>query len=176
MLRTVLGLFEPSVDVRPLLEDLRHAGFRPEEIGLMMPLRGEASTLQTWLVAARPTPLPDLGTALVAGPIAPALTGTCAGLKDLRAALLGLAVDPELAALTVEQVREGKTLVMVRAEGGIDVARRLLVPGETAAPAHAGHAARTATPARAEPPHPHGAAANPALSRRRRVDGLAADR
>src|SRR5437764_8687055 len=31
MLRTVLGLFEPDVDVRPLLEELRHASFRPEE-------------------------------------------------------------------------------------------------------------------------------------------------
>ena len=70
MLRTVLGLFEPGFDVRPLLEDLRHASFRPEEIGLLMPLKGEPPVLQGWLVAARPTPVPNLGITLVAGPVA----------------------------------------------------------------------------------------------------------
>jgi hypothetical protein len=84
MLRTVLGLFEPGFDVKPLLEDLRHAGFRPEEIGLLMPLTGDAPALQGWLVAARPTPIPNLGVALVAGPVASALTGTCAGPSDLH--------------------------------------------------------------------------------------------
>ena len=130
MLRTVLGLFEPGLDVRPLLEELRHASFRPEEIGLLMPLRGEPPTLQPWLVAARPTPIPNLGTALVAGPVAPALTGTCCGSGDLRAALLGLAVDPDLAVICAEQVRSGMTLVLVRSETGLDVARRLLVTVE----------------------------------------------
>ncbi|GEM_PF-6977786 len=132
MLRTVLGLFEPDVDVRPLLEELRHTSYRPEEIGLLMPLKGEAPVLPGWLVAARPTPIPNLGTALVAGPVAPALTGTCCGPGDLRAALLGLGVDPELAGLCAEQVRGGMTLVLVRAEGGLEAARRLLVPGEPA--------------------------------------------
>jgi hypothetical protein len=153
MLRTVLGLVEPDFDVRPLLEDLRHAGYRPEEIGLMMPLRGEAPTLQPWLVAARPTPIPDLGTALVAGPVAPALTGTCAGLKDLRAALLGLAVDPELAALVAGQVRDGKTLVMVRSESAIDAARRLLVSGEPVPPAPMPEPVRERRPARGRGRH-----------------------
>jgi hypothetical protein len=133
MLRTVLGLFEPDVDVRPLLEGLRHANFRPEEIGLLMPLRAEPPVLPGWLVAARPTPFPNLGVALVAGPVAPALTGTCAGPSDLRAALLGVGVDLELAALCAEQVRSGQTMVLVRAETGLDAARRLLVPGEPAA-------------------------------------------
>jgi hypothetical protein len=130
MLRTVLGLFEPDVDIRPMLEELRHASFRPEEIGLLMPLRGEPPVLPGWLVAARPTPIPNLGVALVAGPVAPALTGTCAGPADLRAALLGVGVDLELAALCAEQVRSGQTLLLVRAESGLDAARRLLVPGE----------------------------------------------
>lgn len=134
MLRTVLGLFEPGFDVKPLLEDLRHAGFRPEEIGLLMPLTGEPPTLQGWLVAARPTPIPNLGVALVAGPVASALTGTCAGPSDLRAALLGVGVDVDLAGLSADQVRGGQTMVMVRAESGLETARRLLVPGEL--PAH----------------------------------------
>jgi hypothetical protein len=134
MLRTVLGLFEPGFDVKPLLEDLRHAGFRPEEIGLLMPLTGDPPVLQGWLVAARPTPIPNLGVALVAGPVASALTGTCAGPSDLRAALLGVGVDVDLAGLSAEQVRSGQTMVMVRAESGLETARRLLVPGEL--PAH----------------------------------------
>src|SRR3954470_4239405 len=130
MLRTVLGLFEPGFDVRPLLDDFRHASSRPEEIGLLMPLKGEPPVLQGWLVAARPTPVPNLGITLVAGPVAPALTGTCAGSSDLRAALLGIGVDTELASMVADQVRSGMTLVLVRAESGLDVARRLLVPIE----------------------------------------------
>jgi hypothetical protein len=134
MLRTVLGLFDPSVDVRPLLEELRHSSFRPEEIGLFMPLGGEAPALLPWLVTARPTPIPGMGPALVAGPVASALTGNCCGSGDLRAALLGLAVEPELAALANDQVRQGMTLVLVRCEAGLDVARRLLVGAEVAPP------------------------------------------
>jgi uncharacterized protein (TIGR02271 family) len=150
---TVVGLFHDSEDARDAIDALQDAGFRGDEIGLLMRDRDEARDMAAetgtragegaatgavaggllggltgWLVGIGALVIPGVGPFIAAGAFGAALTGAAvgAGVGAIAGAVVGMGIPKEEAEWYEGEVRGGRTLVTVRADGRYDEARAVL--------------------------------------------------
>src|ERR687884_1147016 len=150
---TVVGLFGDREHARDAIAALKDAGFAAEDISLLMPDRGAAQDLATdtgahaddgaatgavagglpggmggWLGGVGALAIPGLGPFIAAGAFATALGGAAlgAGVGAIAGALVGMGVPEEHAEYYEGEVKSGRTLVTVRADGRYAEAQRLL--------------------------------------------------
>jgi hypothetical protein len=150
---TVVGVFHEPEDARKAIEALKDAGFRSDDIGLLMQDRGRARDLADetgtkagegaatgalaggvlgglagWLVGIGALAIPGFGPFIAAGALGTALTGAAigAGVGAVAGALIGMGIPEEEAHWYENEVKGGRTLVTVRADGRYDEAQALL--------------------------------------------------
>jgi len=150
---TAVGLFHDPEQARGAIEALKDAGFRGEDINLLMQDRGEARDLAAdtgtkagegaatgavtggilgglggWLVGIGALAIPGVGPFIAAGAFGTALAGVAvgAGIGAIAGALIGMGIPEEEAKYYEQEVRGGRTLVAVRAGNRYDEAQRLL--------------------------------------------------
>jgi uncharacterized protein (TIGR02271 family) len=150
---TVVGVFHEREDARQAIEALKDAGFAPDTISILSPdkqatqsMAEETGThagsgaatgavaggilggLGGWLVGIGALAIPGLGPFIAAGAFATALGGAAigAGVGAIAGALVGMGVPKEEAEYYEGEVKSGRTLVTVRADGRYDEAQRLL--------------------------------------------------
>jgi uncharacterized protein (TIGR02271 family) len=150
---TVVGVFHERDDAREAIEALKEAGFAPDAISILSPDKQATATMAEetgthagsgaatgavtggilgglggWLVGIGALAIPGVGPFIAAGAFATALTGAAlgAGVGAIAGALLGMGVPKEEAEYYEGEVRSGRTLVTVRADGRYDEAQRIL--------------------------------------------------
>jgi uncharacterized protein (TIGR02271 family) len=150
---TVVGVFRAPEQARDAIEALKDAGFSPDAISILSPDRragrelaeetgthaGEGAAtgavtggilggLGGWLVGIGALAIPGVGPFIAAGALATALGGAAigAGVGAIAGALVGLGVPKEEAEYYEGEVKSGRTLVTVRADGRYAEAQRLL--------------------------------------------------
>ena len=150
---TVVGVFRERDEARQAIEALKDAGFAPDTISILSPdkqatrsIAEETGThagsgaatgavaggllggLGGWLVGIGALAIPGLGPFIAAGAFATALGGAAigAGVGAIAGALVGMGVPKEEAEYYEGEVKSGRTLVTVRADGRYDEAQRLL--------------------------------------------------
>ena len=150
---TVVGLFHEPNQAREAIEALKDAGFRGDDIGLLMrdkdearEMAGETGTkagegaatgalaggvlggVAGWLVGIGALAIPGLGPFIAAGALGTALTGAAigAGVGAVAGALIGMGIPEEEAKWYEEEVKGGRTLVTVKANGRFSEAQALL--------------------------------------------------
>jgi uncharacterized protein (TIGR02271 family) len=150
---TVVGVFHDRDDAREAIEALKDDGFAADSISILSPDKDEtremaedtgahagsgAATglvaggvvggLAGWLVGIGALAIPGVGPLIAAGAFATALGGAAigAGVGAIAGALVGMGVPKEEADYYEDEVRSGRTLVTVRAEGRYDQAQRIL--------------------------------------------------
>jgi uncharacterized protein (TIGR02271 family) len=150
---TVVGVFHNPEDARDAINALKDAGFRGDDIGLLMRDRDEARDMAAetgtkagegaatgalaggllgglagWLVGIGALAIPGVGPFIAAGAFGAALTGAAvgAGVGAIAGALVGMGIPEDEAKYYEEEVRGGRTLVTVRADGRYDEARDIL--------------------------------------------------
>jgi uncharacterized protein (TIGR02271 family) len=148
-----VGVFRDSEDARDAIGALKDAGFRGDDISVLMPDRGQARDMAAetgtragegaatglvaggilgglggFLVGIGALAIPGVGPFIAAGAFATALGGAAlgAGVGAIAGALIGLGIPKEEAEYYEGEVREGRTLVAVRAGAQIDEADRIL--------------------------------------------------
>jgi uncharacterized protein (TIGR02271 family) len=148
-----VGLFDDRERARQAIEALKDAGFRGDDISLLMPDRGEARDLAEetgtkagagaatgavtggilggiggFLVGIVALAIPGVGPFIAAGALATTLGGAAvgAGVGAIAGALIGMGIPEEEAKYYEQEVRGGRTLVAVRADGRVDEADDLL--------------------------------------------------
>jgi uncharacterized protein (TIGR02271 family) len=148
-----VGVFHEREDARQAIEELKDAGFAPDTISILSPdkqatqsMAEETGThagsgaatgavaggilggLGGWLVGIGALAIPGLGPFIAAGAFATALGGAAigAGVGAIAGALVGMGVPKEEAEYYEGEVKSGRTLVTVRADGRYDEAQRLL--------------------------------------------------
>ncbi|MBX5493300.1 MAG: hypothetical protein IRZ14_19285 [Chloroflexi bacterium] len=149
----VVGVFRDSERARDAIAALRDAGFRGDDISILMPNTADAEAMAAetgtnagtgaatgavaggilgglggWLVGIGALAIPGVGPFIAAGALATALTGAAigAGVGAIAGALIGLGIPEEEARYYESEVRGGRTLVTVRADGRYDEAQSLL--------------------------------------------------
>jgi uncharacterized protein (TIGR02271 family) len=150
---TVVGVFEDTAEARRAIEALKEAGFTGEHISVLAPDRDDTRAvaeetgtragedaakgavaggilggLGGWLVGIGALAIPGVGPLLAAGAFATALGGAAigAGVGAIAGALVGMGVPQEHAEYYEGEVKSGRTLVTVSADGRYDEAQRLL--------------------------------------------------
>src|SRR5919204_2840532 len=150
---TVVGVFHERDDARQAIEALKDAGFAPDTISILSPdkqatrsMAEETGThagsgaatgavaggllggLGGWLVGIGALAIPGVGPFIAAGAFATALGGAAigAGVGAIAGALVGMGVPKEEAEYYEGEVKSGRTLVTVRADGRYDEAQRIL--------------------------------------------------
>ena len=152
---TVVGVFHHIDDARDAVEALKDAGFAADNVGLLAHDRergrevaeetgtrshaGEGAAtglvaggilggLGGWLVGIGALAIPGIGPFIAAGAFGAALTGAAvgAGIGAVAGALIGLGIPEEEAKYYEGEVRGGRTLVTVRADGRYDEAREIM--------------------------------------------------
>jgi uncharacterized protein (TIGR02271 family) len=150
---TVVGVFEERAQAREAIEALKDAGFAADTISILSPDKqvtqsmaeetgthagsgaatgavagGVLGGLGGWLVGIGALAIPGVGPLIAAGAFATALTGAAigAGVGAIAGALVGMGVPKEEAEYYEGEVKSGRTLVAVRADGRYDQAQRLL--------------------------------------------------
>src|SRR5918912_831650 len=150
---TVVGVFQSLDEARRAIEALKEAGFPGDKISILSPDRGEGRALAEetgthaaegattgavaggilgglggWLVGIGALAIPGIGPFIAAGAFATALGGAAigAGVGAIAGALVGMGVPREEAEYYEGEVKSGRTLVTVRADGRYDEAQRLL--------------------------------------------------
>ena len=150
---TVVGLFHERDDAREAIEALKDAGFDSNDISILSPdkqvtadMAAETGThagsgaatgavaggllggLGGWLVGIGALAIPGIGPFIAAGAFATALGGAAigAGVGAIAGALAGMGVPEEEASYYEGEVKSGRTLVTVRADGRFDEAQRIL--------------------------------------------------
>ncbi len=137
----VVGVFQERAAAERAVEELRRAGFGPDQIGVVVRDTTESATprvdadvapetgaavgavtggvLGTVLGVAVALTLPGVGAALAAGILAGALGGATVGITSggLVGALIGMGVSEEEAQHYEREFHTGRTLVTVRANG-----------------------------------------------------------
>ena len=148
-----VGVFADPVQARDAVAALKEAGFRSDQVSLLLPNPDEAAAtgagLETsagegavagavlgglfgglwgWLAGFTALFIPGVGPFLAIGAFATALTGAAlgAGLGAIAGALIGLGVPKEEAEWYEGELRSGRTLVAVAADGRYSEARDLL--------------------------------------------------
>src|SRR5689334_3605311 len=136
---TAVCVFQNPAQARQAVDELRRAGFRPDQIGFVSrdgtgpvtdatepEVRAESGAaagavtgglLGALLGGVAALSVPGLGPVLAAGLLAGVLGGTAAGAwgGGLLGALIGLALPEEEARHYAEEVQAGRTLVIVQA-------------------------------------------------------------
>jgi len=150
---TVVGLFTERSKARQAIRELRDAGFREDQIGLMATdsvevkratekTTGEsnweegaiaggiagASVGGLWGVAIAMGALPMVGPVIAGGVLASVLASAAGGAAagGIVGALLGLGIPEEDAQFYESEFKAGRTLVSVRPEGHVGEALRIL--------------------------------------------------
>jgi uncharacterized protein (TIGR02271 family) len=152
---TVVGVFHEIEDARDAVEALKDANFNANDIGLLAHDRergrevaeetgtrshaGEGAAtglvaggilggLGGWLVGIGALAIPGIGPFIAAGALGAALTGAAigAGVGAIAGALVGMGLPEDEAKYYEDEVRGGRTLVTVRADGRYDEARDIL--------------------------------------------------
>jgi uncharacterized protein (TIGR02271 family) len=150
---TVVGVFRDPDDARDAINALKDAGFRADDIGLLTRDREEARAVAAdtgteagegaatgavaggllggllgWLVGIGSLVIPGVGPFVAAGVLGAALTGAAigAGLGAIAGALVGMGIPEDEAEYYEGEVRSGRTLVTVRADGRYDDARAIM--------------------------------------------------
>jgi uncharacterized protein (TIGR02271 family) len=148
-----VGVFHEREDARQAIEALKDAGFAPDSISILSPdkqatqsMAEETGThagsgaatgavaggilggLGGWLVGIGALAIPGIGPFIAAGAFATALGGAAigAGVGAIAGALVGMGVPKEEAEYYEGEVKSGRTLVTVRADGRYDEAQRIL--------------------------------------------------
>jgi len=149
----LVGLFHDPGQARDAIGALKDAGFSGSDISLLMPDRGEtregaaaaeketgkgAATgavaggvlggLGGFLVGVGALAIPVFGPFIAAGAFATALAGAAAGaaVGAVAGALVGMGIPKEEAEWYEQEVRGGRTLVTVKADGRYDEAQSIL--------------------------------------------------
>jgi uncharacterized protein (TIGR02271 family) len=190
---TVVGVFHDRDDAREAIEALKDDGFAADTISILSPDKNEtremaeetgthagsgAATglvaggilggLGGWLVGIGALAIPGVGPFIAAGAFATALGGAAigAGVGAIAGALVGMGVPKDEADYYEGEVRSGRTLVTVRAEGRYDAAQRILREhGAYDIESSAAAATQTRTAVIDQQPVVAGAADRPAESR-----------
>ena len=150
---TVVGVFEDTTEARRAIDSLKDAGFAGEHISVLAPDRedtravaeetgtragedaakgavagGILGGLGGWLLGIGALAIPGVGPFLAAGAFATALGGAAigAGVGAIAGALVGMGVPEEHAEYYEGEVKSGRTLVTVSADGRYDDAQRIL--------------------------------------------------
>ena len=150
---TVVGVFHDRDDAREAIEALKDAGFAADSISILSPDKAETRAMAEetgthagsgaetglvaggilgglggWLVGIGALAIPGIGPFIAAGAFATALGGAAigAGVGAIAGALVGMGVPKEEADYYEGEVKSGRTLVTVRAEGRYDEAQRIL--------------------------------------------------
>jgi uncharacterized protein (TIGR02271 family) len=150
---TVVGVFENVDAARRAIEALKQAGFTGEHISVLAPDRGDSRELAEetgtkagegaatgavtggilgglagWLVGIGALAIPGVGPFIAAGALATALGGAAigAGVGAIAGALVGMGIPEEEAKYYEGEVKSGRTLVTVSADGRYDEAQRIL--------------------------------------------------
>src|SRR4051794_35673598 len=150
---TVAAVFDERQDAQDAIDELRRAGFRAEDVGVVARdpnqhldtvgssghATGEGATigavaggvlggLGAWLVGLGSLAIPVVGPVIAAGAFATALVGTVAGaaVGAIVGGLGGMGIPAAEADWYEERVRGGAWLVTVKAGGRYDEARRIV--------------------------------------------------
>lgn len=152
---TVVGVFHNSDHAREAIEALKDAGFKSNEIGLLMADQNRAGEMARdtgveshagsgaatgavtggilggiggWLVGIGALAIPGVGPFIAAGAFATALGGAAigAGVGAVAGALVGMGVPKEEADYYEGEVRGGRTLVTVQSAARYAEAQRIL--------------------------------------------------
>jgi hypothetical protein len=125
-----VGVFEDPEQARDALDALRIAGFDSGDIGLLMPHGRESvlGDLGEWLIGMGALSIPGVGPVLAAGALGATLSGALlgAGLGAVAGALSRLGIPEREAQYYDDEVRAGRTLILVHAGARVDEARRIL--------------------------------------------------
>src|ERR687885_2028738 len=148
-----VGLFHDAEQARDAINALKDAGFTGNDISLLMPDRGQARDMAEetgtktgegaatglvaggilgglggFLVGIGALAIPGAGPFIAAGALATALGGAAvgAGVGAIAGALVGMGVPEEHAKYYEGEVKSGRTLVTVGADGRYDEAQRIL--------------------------------------------------
>jgi hypothetical protein len=130
----LIGVFAQRSQAERFVEELKDAGFRDEEIGVASPAGAELHPVEDTAVAGALTGgavgvfaglvmglglVPGVGPVLLAGVLASVLGGAAVGATTggLLGALLGLGMPADYVRRYEEHLREGRTLVVVKAAG-----------------------------------------------------------
>jgi uncharacterized protein (TIGR02271 family) len=150
---TVVGVFREREEAREAIEALKRDGFAADTISILSPDKqvtqdmaedtgthaGSAAAtgavaggilggLGGWLLGIGALAIPGIGPFIAAGAFATALGGAAigAGVGAIAGALAGMGVPKDEAEYYEGEVKSGRTLVAVRADGRYDEAQRLL--------------------------------------------------
>src|SRR5215207_1747641 len=149
----VVGVFQDRDRARDAIEALKDAGFGGGDISVLMPdtdqtramaadtgtqagagaatgavAGGVLGGLGGWLVGIGALAIPGVGPFIAAGALATALAGAAigAGVGAVAGALVGMGIPQEEAEWYAGEVRGGRTLVTVRADGRYNAAQAIL--------------------------------------------------
>jgi len=150
---TVVGVFEDPEAARRAISALKDDGFDGDAISVLTPDRGDTRAMAEdtgthagggaatgavaggllgglggWLVGIGALAIPGVGPFIAAGAFATALGGAAvgAGVGAIAGALVGMGVPEEHAKYYEGEVRQGRTLVTVRAGNRYDDAQQVL--------------------------------------------------
>jgi len=150
---TVVGVFNDRDDARRAIEALKDRGYPADAISILSPDKSQTRELAEetgtnaasgaatgalaggvlgglggWLVGIGALAIPGVGPFIAAGAFATALGGAAigAGLGAIAGALVGMGIPEEHARYYEGEVKAGRTLVTVRADGRYDDARQIL--------------------------------------------------
>src|SRR5579864_4835909 len=150
---TVVGVFDDRDEAREAIEALKEDGFTGDAISILSPdkqatqdIAEETGThagsgaatgavaggilggLGGWLVGIGALAIPGVGPFIAAGAFATALAGAAvgAGVGAIAGALIGMGVPKEEAEYYEGEVKNGRTLVTVAADGRYNEAQRIL--------------------------------------------------
>jgi uncharacterized protein (TIGR02271 family) len=150
---TVVGVFQDPDTARRGISALKETGFAGDAISVLSPDRADTKTMAEetgthagggaatgavaggilgglggWLVGIGALAIPGVGPFIAAGAFATALGGAAvgAGVGAIAGALVGMGVPEEHAKYYEGEVRQGRTLVTVRADDRYDEAQRIL--------------------------------------------------
>lgn len=150
---TVVGVFDDPDRARDAIQELKDAGFEPQDIGILMKDRQRAKDMANetgshagegagtglvaggilgglagWLVGIGALAIPGIGPFIAAGAFGTALAGAGigAGVGAIAGALVGMGIPKEEADWYEGEVRRGQTLVTVKADGRYGEAHTIL--------------------------------------------------
>jgi uncharacterized protein (TIGR02271 family) len=150
---TVVGVFHERNQAREAIEALKDANFPPESISILSPDKQATETMAEetgthagsaaatgavtggilgglggWLLGIGALAIPGIGPFIAAGAFASALTGAAigAGVGAVAGALVGMGIPKEEADYYEGEVKSGRTLVTVKADGRYDEAQSIL--------------------------------------------------
>jgi len=150
---TVVGVFDNRDDAREAIEALKDRGYPADAISILSPDKAQTRELAEetgtnaasgaatgalaggvlggvggWLVGIGALAIPGVGPFIAAGAFATALGGAAigAGVGAIAGALVGMGIPEEHARYYEGEVKAGRTLVTVRADGRYDDGRQIL--------------------------------------------------